>query len=142
MTSRRRGLRRGGKGKLAERYFVRSGTVYLGTTQNMRCTVTARWSAIDIDRLFLSAMLLALRIFIFNALAVDLNILFEEHQTMKKATKIITFMLVLSVLAGCIVALTACNDSKDKDNQLVVGLECAYIPFNFTQQTDANDAVK
>ena len=52
MTSRRRGLRRGGKGKLAERYFVRSGTVYLGTTQNMRCTVTARWSAIDIDRLF------------------------------------------------------------------------------------------
>ena len=40
MTSRRRGLRRGGKGILAERYFVRSGTVYLGTTQNMRCTVT------------------------------------------------------------------------------------------------------
>ena len=61
---------------------------------------------------------------------------------MKKAMKIITIMLVLSVLAGCIVALTACNDSKDKDNQLVVGLECAYIPFNFTQQTDANDAVK
>ena len=42
MTSRRRGLRRGGKGKLAERYFVRSGTVYLGTTQNMRCTVTLK----------------------------------------------------------------------------------------------------
>lgn len=79
MTSRRRGLRRGGKGKLAERYFVRSGTFYLGTTQNMRCTVTARWSAIDIDRLFFIRNVVGIAdFFIFNALAVDLKIFFSR----------------------------------------------------------------
>ena len=75
MTSRRCELRRGGKGKLAERYLVRFGTIYLGTAQNMRCTVTARWSAIDIDRLFVIRNVVGIAdFFIFNALAVDLKI--------------------------------------------------------------------
>ena len=61
---------------------------------------------------------------------------------MKRASKIISVILILSVLISCTIVLSACNDSKDGDNQLVVGLECAYIPFNFTQQTDANGGIK
>ena len=109
----------------------------------MRCTVTARWSAIDIDRSFVIRNVVGIAdFFIFNAVAVDLNNSFRGESRMKKATKIVTIVLVFAVLAGCVVALSACNDSKDGDNQLVVGLECAYIPFNFTQQTDANGGIK
>lgn len=60
---------------------------------------------------------------------------------MKRASKIITVILILSVLISCTVALSACN-KKDNRDKLVVGLECAYVPFNFTQQSDANGAVK
>ncbi len=60
---------------------------------------------------------------------------------MKKTRKIITLILVLAVVAGCMLVFTAC-DSDNRDNQLVVGLECNYIPFNFTQTTDANGAVE
>jgi len=60
---------------------------------------------------------------------------------MKRASKIITVILILSVLISCTVALSACNKKDDRD-KLVVGLECAYVPFNFTQQSDANGAVK
>ena len=109
----------------------------------MRCTVTARWSAIDIDRSFVIRNVVGIAdFFIFNAVAVDLNNSFRGESRMKKATKIVMIVLVFAVLAGCVVALSACNDSKDGDNQLVVGLECAYIPFNFTQQTDANGGIK
>lgn len=60
---------------------------------------------------------------------------------MKKTSKIIVLILILAIAASCTLVLTSC-DSDNSDNQLVVGLECAYIPFNFTQTTDANGAVK
>ncbi len=47
---------------------------------------------------------------------------------------------MLAIVAFGAVSLVACN-SKDSDT-IVVGLECGYIPFNFTQMTDANGAVK
>ncbi len=102
----------------------------------MRCTVTARWSAIDIEWYFSSAMLLALRIF----LSAVLKKRRKEKKQMKRNRKIIAVVLVLAVLACCIAVFTACD--KDAENTLVVGLECNYIPFNFTQTTDANGAVK
>lgn len=62
---------------------------------------------------------------------------------MKKTVKIISLILVLAIVVGCVVALSACNKNDDEHKEkLVVGLECAYIPFNFTQMTDANGAVK
>ncbi len=63
---------------------------------------------------------------------------------MKRSVKIISLILVLTVVIGCVFALSACNNDKDDSHKgkLVVGLECAYIPFNFTQLTDANGAVK
>lgn len=60
---------------------------------------------------------------------------------MKKTRKIIAFIAVLAVIAGCLLVFTACN-RDNRENQLVVGLECDYIPFNFTQTTDANGAVE
>ena len=49
----------------------------------------------------------------------------------------------MTVVVGCVFALSACNKNGDEHKEkLVVGLECAYIPFNFTQMTDANGAVK
>lgn len=58
--------------------------------------------------------------------------------------KIIATILILSVLLACVLSLCACNKEKDdvEREKLTVGLECAYIPFNFTQTTDANGAVK
>lgn len=63
---------------------------------------------------------------------------------MKKTSKIIVLILILSVLTASLVLLSACNTHSNGSSQdkLVVGLECAYIPFNFTQQTDKNGAVK
>ena len=49
-------------------------------------------------------------------------------------------MLMIAIVTLGAVALTACN-TKDSDT-IVVGLECGYIPFNFTQKTDANGAIK
>lgn len=63
---------------------------------------------------------------------------------MKKTSKIIVLVLILSILTASLVLLSACNTDSNGSSQdkLVVGLECAYIPFNFTQQTDKNGAVK
>lgn len=63
---------------------------------------------------------------------------------MKKTSKIIVLILILSVLTASLVLLSSCNTHSNGSSQdkLVVGLECAYIPFNFTQQTDKNGAVK
>lgn len=63
---------------------------------------------------------------------------------MKKTSKIIVLILILSILTASLVLLSACNTHSNGSSQdkLVVGLECAYIPFNFTQQTDKNGAVK
>lgn len=94
-------------------------------------------------------MLLALRIFFVPNAAYRrfVKILFAGETTMKKTVKILILILVLSILAGSLVLMTACNKQGESTDaaakeKLVVGLECAYIPFNFTQQTDQNGAVK
>lgn len=61
---------------------------------------------------------------------------------MKKTFKIIVLVLILAVLAGSAIMLSACNKQDENKEKLVVGLECGYIPFNFTQQTDANGGIK
>ena len=58
----------------------------------------------------------------------------------KTLTSIFATLLLVAVLAFGILSFAACNQ-KDSDS-IVIGLECGYIPFNFTQTTDANNAVK
>lgn len=53
---------------------------------------------------------------------------------------IIVATLVIATILGSVFMMSACN--KKDDDTIVVGLECGYIPFNFTQRTDANGAVK
>lgn len=54
-------------------------------------------------------------------------------------------LIGITLLTACLVfsamTFTACNDEKDP-NKLYVGMECGYIPFNYTQTNDANGAVK
>lgn len=56
-------------------------------------------------------------------------------------TKVITFVLVATLLLATLSALTACGQTKDP-NKLYVGMECGYAPFNYTQLDDSNGAVK
>jgi putative lysine transport system substrate-binding protein len=56
---------------------------------------------------------------------------------MKKLARILAIALAVAALfavAGC--------SSGSNSKQLRVGMECAYAPFNWTQATDANNAVK
>lgn len=57
---------------------------------------------------------------------------------MKKLLTIIIAAL-MSVLA--LFSFTACGNQKDP-NKLYVGMECGYAPFNYTQTSDENGAVK
>lgn len=54
--------------------------------------------------------------------------------------KLLTILLTV-ITAFSVFAFGGCSKGKD-DDTLVVGLECGYIPFNWTQKDDANDAVK
>ena len=49
----------------------------------------------------------------------------------------------LSLLVVCLLVLSGCS-SKDKNNDdsIIVGMECNYAPFNWTQLDDSNGAVK
>lgn len=49
-------------------------------------------------------------------------------------------VIVLSILS--LTAFTACGKNNSDDNKLYVGMECGYIPFNYTQLDDSNGAVK
>lgn len=64
---------------------------------------------------------------------------------MKSRNKIAPLILLVAITLLCVAVLGACNgndnSSADKET-LTVGLECGYIPFNFTQTTEANGAVK
>lgn len=63
---------------------------------------------------------------------------------MKNFKKLLSIFLVLMV-----VSLTACSsnntatdtDTTTQENVLRVGMECAYAPYNWTQQDDSNGAV-
>ena len=60
---------------------------------------------------------------------------------MKKLLRIIAMAIFTSVIALSAFTFTACGDEKDP-NKLYVGMECGYIPFNYTQRDDSNGAVK
>ena len=60
---------------------------------------------------------------------------------MKKFFRAVLLTLFASVIALSAFAFSACTNKKD-ENKLYVGMECGYIPFNYTQSDDANGAVK
>lgn len=53
-------------------------------------------------------------------------------------TAIIASLMALTAMFS----FTACGDNTESDNTIKVGMECGYAPFNYTQTTDANGAVK
>ena len=57
---------------------------------------------------------------------------------MKKviATALVGFM-AMGLLAGC----GGGKDKQEESNELRIGMECGYAPFNWTQQDDSNGAV-
>jgi len=60
---------------------------------------------------------------------------------MKKMKRIVSLVLSVIMAAGLMAAGTACSKSSD-DKVLRVGMECAYAPYNWTQDDDSNGAVK
>lgn len=62
---------------------------------------------------------------------------------MQKMKKMITLVLCFAMFASLVV-LTGCGSDKKESSKKVlkVGMECGYAPFNWTQTTDANGAVK
>ncbi|KAF1300934.1 MULTISPECIES: ABC transporter permease subunit [Enterococcus] len=59
----------------------------------------------------------------------------------KKVSVTVLFAFILSII-GLGGTLTALADEKTPENEFRVGLEAGYAPFNWSQQTDANGAVK
>jgi putative lysine transport system substrate-binding protein len=53
----------------------------------------------------------------------------------KTLVMMLAFMIVTVVLSGC-------GRSPQNEKVLRVGMECAYAPYNWTQPTDANNAVR
>ncbi|HBK02302.1 MAG TPA: hypothetical protein DDY77_04650, partial [Clostridiales bacterium] len=60
---------------------------------------------------------------------------------MKKLFKLAAMLMVTAMLTLSAFAFTGCSTAKDP-NKIYVGMECGYAPFNYTQTTDANGAVK
>lgn len=58
-----------------------------------------------------------------------------------KLLKLIGIFMLTACMALSAMTFTACGEEKDP-NKLYVGMECGYIPFNYTQTDDANGAVK
>ena len=51
-------------------------------------------------------------------------------------------LIIAALMSVCVLfSFTACGNKKDP-NKLYVGMECGYAPFNYTQTTDENGAVK
>ena len=61
-----------------------------------------------------------------------------------KLTKRIAAIIAIGVLAVGTAVITGCgSSSSDSDKKVLkVGMECAYAPFNWTQNDDSNGAVK
>ena len=55
--------------------------------------------------------------------------------------KIISWFLITILVLGVGLMAAGCSNNKAADNQLKVGLECAYPPFNWSQTDDSNGAV-
>ena len=60
---------------------------------------------------------------------------------MKTFFRALLLTLFASVIALSAFAFSACTNKKD-ENKLYVGMECGYIPFNYTQTDGSNGAVK
>ena len=60
---------------------------------------------------------------------------------MKKVLKIVLLSVFCAMTALSAFAFSACTNKKD-ENKLYVGMECGYIPFNYTQTDGSNGAVK
>lgn len=60
---------------------------------------------------------------------------------MKKTLRLASLLVLATVICLFALTLTACDFGKD-ENKIYVGMECGYIPFNFTQLDDSNGAVK
>ena len=55
--------------------------------------------------------------------------------------KLLTLILTVALSLTAVFSLTACGNKKDP-NKIYVGMECGYAPFNFTQMTEGDGAVK
>ncbi len=55
--------------------------------------------------------------------------------------KLLTLILTVALSLTAVFSLTACGNKKDS-NKIYVGMECGYAPFNFTQMTEGDGAVK
>ena len=63
--------------------------------------------------------------------------------------RIISTLLVCALLLGCVVALASCNKVKGSEDlervkeagKIVVGMECAYAPYNWTTTTPSSTTV-
>lgn len=60
---------------------------------------------------------------------------------MKKFLKLVSLVVMACILSCTAMFVTGCNSNND-ENKLYVGMECGYIPFNYTQLDDSNGAVK
>lgn len=60
---------------------------------------------------------------------------------MKRTFKLLSILSLVLVLAFSSSVFAACGKTED-GNKLYVGMECGYIPFNYTQLDDSNGAVK
>ena len=58
------------------------------------------------------------------------------------AKKIASFLLVLMLSVAFVFANGSKEESSSSSNTLKVAMECGYAPYNWTQTTDANGAVK
>ena len=59
-----------------------------------------------------------------------------------KTKKIASFLLVLMLSVAFVFAAGSKEESSSSSNTLKVAMECGYAPYNWTQTTDANGAVK
>lgn len=55
--------------------------------------------------------------------------------------KLLTLILTFALSVTALLSFTACGNKKDP-NKIYVGMECGYAPFNFTQMTEGDGAVK
>ena len=54
--------------------------------------------------------------------------------------KILSLISCAAIIAASVTSFSSCGNKNDS-NQLKVGLECAYPPFNWTQIDNSNGAV-
>lgn len=56
--------------------------------------------------------------------------------------KLVSIVLILTFVLSVVCCFTACNNNEGEKDYIAVGLECGYAPYNWTQSTDADGAVK